>query len=65
MAEPRRTHVTIIRGDIRPPTKAEERRDQRRGGTGAARFRPYRNGLPPFRPYVYQGRGPYLHEEAS
>ena len=27
--------------------------------------REVRNGLPEFRAYVYQGRGPYLHEEAS
>lgn len=65
MAELRGGHVMIVRGDIRTPTKAEERRAQRRGKTGAAQFRPYRNGLPEFRPYIYNGRGPYLHEEAS
>jgi hypothetical protein len=52
----------------RPRTGAEAQQDYRSGHRAAnrspvLRWDTHRNGLPPFRPYVYHGAGPFAWEE--
>ncbi len=50
--------IRAVRGTVEPPSMAEAKRRNLNGEPSVAVYRPTRNGLPEFRPYIRGARRP-------